>query len=377
MRKLFLLAVLVAAGVVAWLFWQQGRPGPLVVSGFIEADEIRVGSRVGGRVSEVVVSEGQRVAEGDKLLTIDSFDLIERLAQARAELAVSRAEHGRLVAGFRPEEVQQAHARRERTAATLEKLVAGPRPKEIEIAREEVNIARANLELAQSDYDRVMRLREGAEAAQTEVDQAIRALKASQGELAAAQQRLALMEEGTRSEEIAEARAVLAEAEQALALLQRGYRSEDIAKAAAQMDAAQSAIAAIERQIEELIVRSPCDCIVEAVDLQPGDLLNANAPAMSLLDTSNFWIRAYVPEGRLGRVRLGQRVYATADGFPNERFAARVTFIAQEAEFTPRNIQTPEERSKQVFRIKVTLDEGLERLRIGMAADVWLEEGGR
>jgi multidrug resistance efflux pump len=216
-------------------------------------------------------------------------------------------------------------------------------------------------------------LREGAEAAKTEIDQAIRSLKASHGELATAQQRLALLEEGTRLEEIAEARAVLSEAEQALVLLQRGYRPEDIAKAAAQVDAARAAIAAIERQIAELTVISPCDCVVEAVDLQPGDLLNANAPAVSLVDASRLWVRAYVPEGRLGQIQLGQKVDVSVDSFPNEQFDARVTFIAHEAEFTPRNVQTPEERSKQVFRLKVTLDEGLDRLRIGMTADVWLE----
>jgi multidrug resistance efflux pump len=114
--------------------------------------------------------------------------------------------------------------------------------------------------------------------------------------------------------------------------------------------------------------------VVEAIDLHPGDLVAPNAPAVALLDVSHLWVRAYVPESRLGEVRLGQKVPVRVDSFPGRRFSGRLTFIAQEAEFTPRNVQTPEERSKQVFRIKVELDAGRDRLRAGMAADVLLSE---
>ena len=91
-----------------------------------------------------------------------------------------------------------------------------------------------------------------------------------------------------------------------------------------------------------------------------------------MIDHRRLWVRAYVPQNRLD-VQLGQACYVTVDSYPDERFAAEITYIAQQAEFTPSNVQTPEERSKQVFRIKVTLREGLDRLRAGMAADVWLE----
>ena len=127
--------------------------------------------------------------------------------------------------------------------------------------------------------------------------------------------------------------------------------------------------------MNELTVTAPTHCVVEAIDLRPGDLVAANAPSVSLVDTARLWVRSYVPEARLGEVRLGELVPVRVDSFPKERFAGRITYIAQQAEFTPRNIQTPEERSKQVFRVKVTLEgPGKERLRVGMVADVLFGE---
>jgi HlyD family secretion protein len=374
MRRAVFIFVVAAAVVIAWLYWQKTRPTPFVVSGFIEADEIRVGSRVGGRVAEVVAFEGQGVKKGALLYRIDAFNLGELLAEAKASAAGARAEHDRLLAGYRKEEIEQVRAKRDEARATLDKLVAGPRPQEIEAARERLNAAKAGLEFAESEHARLLKLREEAQAAQMEFDQAVKALKATRAEVAQAQQELALLLEGTRKEDIAAAQSKLGEAEQALKLMEAGYRPEDVAKAAAQLAAAEANVAAIEVQLQELEVKSPCDCVVEAIDLRPGDIVAANAPSASLLDTSTLWVRAYVPEALLGRVRLEQRVPVRVDSFPDKRFAARVTFIAREAEFTPRNVQTPEERSKQVFRIKVTLDEGRDQVRVGMAADVLLDE---
>jgi multidrug resistance efflux pump len=366
--------VLIAGAVIGWLLWQQGRPRPFVVSGFVEADQVRVGSRVGGRVAEVHVSEGQAVQAGQALFRIAPFDLQEQLSQAQAELAARRAEHGRLIAGFRVEEIDQARARRDQAQAVLEKLEAGPRPGEIEIARERVHRAEANLDLAKTEHERLARLRAANQAADVEYERAVRELKAAQADLAATKADLALLEEGTLVEDIAQAKAALAEAAQALALLEAGYRREDVEQSGARVKAAEASVAAIQVRVDELSVESPCDCRVEAIDLRPGDLVPQNAPTVSLLDLSRVWVRAYVPEGRLGELNVGKRVPVRVDSYPRERFPAEVTFIAQEAEFTPRNLQTPEERSKQVFRIKVTLLEGIDRLRVGMAADVLLSE---
>lgn len=366
--------VLAGATAIGWLFYQQTRQPRLIVSGFVEADEVRVGSQIGGRVEAVLVEEGQRVAAETPLFRLAAFDWEERLADARSQLTAAQAEHTRLKAGYRIEEISQARARRDRAASVLAKLESGPRPREIEIARERLKIARANLDLAQSEHGRVTRLREEERAARTEYDVAIRELKQAQSEVAAAEQEVALLEEGTRQEELAEARALLAEAQQALQLLEEGFRTEDIAKAAAQVLGAQARVEVIQKQMQELLVKSPCNCVVEGVELRPGDLVPSGAPAVSLLDLSRMWIRSYVPESLLSRVRVGQRVPIRIDGFPDRRFWGRISYLASDGEFTPRNIQTPEERSKQVFRVKLYIEEGHDLLRVGMAGDVLFDE---
>lgn len=374
MPRIALLFLLIVAGLIGWLVYEQSREPPFIVSGFVEADEIRVGSRIGGRVASVKVEEGQSVKTGETIFDLDPFNLNEQLAVARAQSAAARAECDRLKAGFRAEEIEQARARKDLAAATLEQLVAGPRSQEIAMAREQLKIAQASYELAESEYQRISGLRENQQAAQTEFDNALRTRKAATAEVARAEQALALLEEGTRKEEIAAARARLAEAEQALKLVEAGNRVEDIARAQAQLTAAEAQVASIEVQLAELIVKSPCDCLVEAVDLRPGDLVAANAPSAALLDLSRLWLRAYIPESRLGTVKLGRKVAIRVAGFGDRRFTGRVSFVSHDAEFTPRNIQTPEERSKQVFRIKVVIDEGRNDLRVGMSADLLFDE---
>jgi multidrug resistance efflux pump len=125
--------------------------------------------------------------------------------------------------------------------------------------------------------------------------------------------------------------------------------------------------------MEELQIRATVDGVVEAVELQPGDLVAANAPVLSLMDTGRLWIRAYIPQQFLG-MDVGSQVRVSVDGIPDQEFAGRVTFLARQAEFTPRNVQTPEERAKQVFRAKIELVEPGPKLRPGMTVDVWLDQ---
>jgi len=371
MRKIVGAGILFLVAVGA-LVWSQRRAGAFYVSGLIETEHVRVGSRVGGRVREVLIREGDRVRRGQVLVKLEPFDLQERLAEAKAVLAARKALLEKLQAGYRPEEIEQARARRDRYKAMLDRALAGKRPLEIRILEERLAVARAGLVNAESEYTRVKKLYDEGKAAQREMDEAARLLDRARAHFAQASDELELAKEGTRREDIAQARAALAEAEQALALVEKGYRSEEIAQAAAQVRAAQAAVETIQRQIDELTITAPCDCIVEAVDLQPGDLVQPSAPVVALIDPSKMWIRAYVPENRLA-LSIGQKVFVRVDSFPDRRFAGHVAFVSRQAEFTPSNVQTPEERSKQVFRIKVLLDEGLDVLRAGMSADVFLE----
>lgn len=369
----FILAViLVLGGLIAY---SQYRTQPNRVSGFIEADEIRVGSRVGGRVLAVHVEEGQRVRRDQVLVELEPYDLLEREKEAAESLAALDADYRKLAAGFRPEEVAQAKARHDQLQAELDKLVAGPRPQEIDAAAGRLTSAEAELKLAQQLHKRRVELFDQGAVTREELDVVSEQLAAAEAMVVVRKNELDLLEDGTREEDIRAGQARGEEARQAWQLVANGYRQEEIEQAKAARDAAQAALAAIREQKKELAISSPLEGVIEALDLQQGDLIPAGAPVLSIMDDSRLWVRAYVPENRVA-LRVGQGLSITVDSFGEEQFQGEVAFIAREAEFTPSNVQTPEERSKQVFRIKVNLLNGLEKLRPGMTADVWLTPPG-
>ena len=358
--------------LIGLIVYSQIRAVPNQVSGIIEADEIRVGSRVGGRVLAVHVMEGQRVNQGETLVDLEPFDLLEREQEAAMSLAALEADYKRLSAGFRPEEIAQTKARYEQFKAQYELLVNGPRPQEIEAARGRVQFAESEQLLSEQNYQRSKQLLSENAISQEAFDTAVEQLDAARALLVVRQQELSLLEAGTRKEEIQQAKARLDEAEQAWSLAKNGYRTEEIEQAKAARDAAAAALDVIGEQKKELVITCPIDGVIEALDLQKGDLAPAGAPVLSVMDDSHLWVRAYVPENRIG-LQVGQRLAVTVDSFPAEHFQGQVTFISRQAEFTPSNVQTPEERSKQVFRIKVSLLGDSTKLRPGMTADVWLD----
>ena len=318
-KRWIVLPVVLAALLVA-LRWSQAKSEPFHVSGFLEADEIRVGSRVGGRVAKVYVDEGSRVAVGDVLVELEPFDLVERRAGEVARVAALEAR--------------------------LAELVAGPRRQEIEAGRARRDAARAALSLAELDEARTRSLVAESIRAKEALDRDVAVLESTRANLRAAEEALGLLEEGTRQETLAAARA--------------------------ELEAARAALAALERQLEELSVRAPAAAVVEACELEPGDLVAPNAPVVSLRDARELRVRAYVPQDRL-TFTVDAPAAVTVDAFPGRRFRARVDFVAPQAEFTPNNVQTSEERADVVVRVRLTLEEGQEVLRPGVAADVWFD----
>ena len=250
-------------------------------------------------------------------------------------------------------------------------LVAGPRPQEIEAARGRLQLAESEQVLAQQNYNRSKQLISEKAISQAEFDATMERLDGASAQLVVRKQELELLTAGTREEEKREAKARLEEAEQAWRLASKGYRSEEIDRSKAARDAAHAALEVIREQKKELVIHCPTDGVIEALDLQKGDLVPAGAPVLSIMDIGHLWVRAYVPENQVG-LQVGQQLTVTVDSLPDERLQGEITFISREAEFTPNNVQTLEERSKQVFRIKVDLPQGIDRVRAGMTADVWL-----
>jgi multidrug resistance efflux pump len=359
---------LAAVGLVflAALFYSQRRGGPLKVSGFVETDEIRIGSRVGGRVKSVLVEEGDNVAPGQTLVELEPFQLIEQQSQYRAQLAEAQADFDRFTAGYQPEEIEQSQARLDQLSAARDRLANGE--EDIAAAQASLDLAEAQLELAKLRYNRTESLFAKNSAAQADMDQVNSELRVARATVRVRVEELAKLKR-TRPSDIKEAQARVEEARQEWLLRKAGYRQEDRTRAQAAVAAARAALAAIDRQIEELTIRAPAEGTVNAVDLRPGDLVGVNTAAISIVEKGRLWMRAYVPESHLD-VRVGRNVTVTIDSFPKRSFKAHVTYVSQKAEFTPGNVQTPEDRSKQVFRIKVMFDKGQDLLRSGMMGDV-------
>ena len=193
--------ILIGASIVAALLLASKlRSEPMKVSGFIEAHEIRLGSRVGGRVAQVHVEEGDAVSAGQVLVELEPFDLLAREAEAQANLAAYRAEFEKLEVGFRPEEVAQAKSRVAQLTAEHERLVQGPRQAEIEAARAQAEVAKARVTLAERVHQRTQELVRSNSISAQELDRAVEELEAARGTLLAQNKELQLLEEGSRKE---------------------------------------------------------------------------------------------------------------------------------------------------------------------------------
>jgi multidrug resistance efflux pump len=351
--------VAVVAALVAYL-WALGRPKPLVGYGTIEARNIRVGSKVGGRIEKVLTREGDFVEPGQVLVTFEEDELKAALENARANLA-------KLERGFRPEEIEEARAAAAQARAGLEKALTGYRHEEVAQAKADVDRARADAENAERSWKRANRLAEEGVWSRQQRDDAEAAWKMAAAQLENAEQRLTELDRGYRAEDVAAAEAAYRQAEATRQLRERGYRAEDVAMArAAFLDAA--------TKYRERQVAAPAAATVEVLDVRPGDLIPPNTSVATLLERDQLYIRIYIPETQIGRVQVGQRAEVRVDSFPGESFAGEVEQVNQQAEFLPRNVQTPDERVHQVFGVKLRLYDPSGRLRAGMAADVKLLE---
>ncbi len=375
MRKSRVVWIAVAAGILVVIAWglygwlSDRRDTPPTASGNIEADEILVGSKVGGRVSKVLVREGDRVQAGQVLIELERDELEARRAEAAGQIAQLQAALDQLRRGSRPEEIARARAQAQQAAESLAMVRTGPRPEEIRQARADVEAVRAEAQNAEAQASRFEALfAEGTVSAQ-ERDNAVSRRDADRARLEAARQRLQLLEAGSRREEVAMAEQRAREAAALQEQVERGPREEEIRQAQAALAQAQARLAAIKTQLDETVIRAPREAVVEVLDLRPGTLVAPNKP-LAILIEPDLWVRVYIPENHLGRVRLGQPAEVRVDSFPGRRFSGVVEQINRRAEFTPRNVQTPEERVNQVFGVKVRLEDPGRLLRAGMAADV-------
>ncbi len=313
---LLLVAVVVAVGLAR----RAGRAD--TATGTVEATEAQLGFLVPGRVVAVTVQEGDTARAGEVLAVLDTVEAAARARQAAAQVDAARALLEELQRGSRPEEIEQARAAR---------AAAGQR-----------------LADAQQDYDRTQSLVRTHVVSQQSFDKAQVAL-----DVAKSQYR---------------------QADEAYRLVELGPRRERSAAPRAQPATAEAALAAARAQLANMVVRAPFGGVVTVRHHEPGEIVAAGSAAVSLMNRDDRWVRIYVSEARIGSVRVGQHAVITCDTFRDRRYDGVVAAISSEAEFTPKNVQTQEERVKLVYAVKVRITgDARNDLKPGMPADVRLD----
>ncbi|HSR66406.1 MAG TPA: efflux RND transporter periplasmic adaptor subunit [Acidobacteriota bacterium] len=378
------LALLVLAGlaVTAWLLWPVPQASDRIsLTGNIEMTEVQVAFKRAGRIEEIRVAEGEPVEAGSLLASLDDEELRQRRREALAALkaASARVDELRAQRAFQQESLESTVEERQSALqaqrSLLQELLSGTRKQEIEEADAALRRARSRLSKAESDYKRAQPLVEHEDISRQQFDQVETAYQTAQAEAEQASQRLDLLREGPRQEDIEAARSRVRQAQAQLRLAQAGSLdierlSRSIETARAEIERAQARVSQIESQLDDTQALSPIDGVVLLKSGQAGEVVAAGTPILSLGDYARPWMRAYIPENLLGRVKLGSPVQVSTDSYPGKVYRGEITFIASEAEFTPRQVLTPEQRSRLVYRIKISLENPRGELKLNMPCDV-------
>lgn len=347
----------------------DGSAPSVSVTGAIEATQVDVSVKIAGRIIARLVNEGDRVTEGQVLIRLDPTELQAEVHRQDAAVRTADATLRDLLAGARPEEISEARATAARARAQLDDLLAGSRAQEIEDARAAARSAEATRQMRERELQRIDALYRRELVAQQDVDRAREGFEVASAQERSAREKLAMIVEGPRRHQIEAARAELAAAEQRLALLLAGSRPEQIQAARGQVAQAESALAMAKSRLKEAVVVAPINGVVLRKNLEVGETANPGASILTLMNPSEVWVRAYVAEEEVGRIKVGESARVSVDAYPGRSFAGRVSEISSEAEFTPRNVQTKKERVNLVFRIKILLDNPQGILKPGMPAD--------
>jgi HlyD family secretion protein len=300
------------------------RENRLVLSGNIEVVQVEASFRVAGKVLERPVDEGQTVEAGQLLARLDDRDLEQQVAMRRADAATSRA--------------------------ALDALLAGSRKEEIAAARAALDQATADLRRLEPDEARIRDLQRQGILSVRDYEASRAALEAARGKVQQADQQYLLVRKGPRKEDIDQARARFEEARQALALA--------------------------ETQLGYATLRAPSAGVILSKNIEPMEYVSPGTAVVTMADLRQVWMRAFIEETDLGRVKVGQKAFVTTDTFPGKHYEGRVAFIASEAEFTPKAVQTRKERTKLVYRIKIDLPNPAMELKPGMPVDAEIRLDG-
>ena len=363
------LLVLAGCGIACYFNFcgGNGDGAPVRVSGHIEVTEVDVSFRLSGHVARLVVEEGDMVEKGDVLAELSRTVLTARRdeASARVEELDARVEARALAVVVREEileaDVKRAEAGVTAAGARYRSLATGSREGEIAEAAAARDRARTESENRAHDFERLKRLFEQHIISASRYDAARTDAEAARAAYEAALERFKLVKAGPRREEVLEGKAQLAGSDAALSAARAARREIDTLKLElkalrAQADQARAMLEVAEDDLAESLIHAPFDGFVTVKEVEEGEFVQVGTPVVTVARLERVWVKTYVPETRLGRVSLGQKAEVFSDSFPRKPYPGVVSYISPRSEFTPKNVQTTEERVKLVYRIKVTVD---------------------
>jgi HlyD family secretion protein len=381
-RIIILLVVLAAAGAAVYAFRGMGnQPGNrIVVSGNIELTEVNIAFKTAGRLIERNVDEGDAVKKGQVIARLDRDQLSAQrereaagLASAESQLSQARTslewQKQTLAADIETRRADLAAAE-----ARLAELKNGSRPQEKLDAKAAVDSAASEVERAKKDWDRAQTLFKNDDISAAQFDQYRNRSESAEAQLKQVKEREGLVLAGPRVEQIAGQEAQVARARGVLKTaeanqLEMKRREQELTTRRAESTRSRASLSLIESQLSDTVAVSPVDGVVLVKAADVGEVLAPGTSVVTVGDIEHPWLRGYVNETDLGKVKLGAKVKVTTDSYPGKIYNGRVTFISSEAEFTPKQIQTQQERVKLVYRIKIELDNPLRELKSNMPAD--------
>ncbi|UFJ39839.1 HlyD family efflux transporter periplasmic adaptor subunit [Brevibacillus humidisoli] len=363
------------------------------LSGTIEADELPIVAEVGGMVRSIAVDEGASLQQGEEIATIDDRTFRLQVEEAEALLAQATAKLEEAKAGTRNQTLQQAAASVQQSQATVQQAEARLRQAKAQVTRaqEQLQQVQAQLEGAkrtlayhQSRLQETTQLfeqgaatnrdvetqQEAVNQAQTQVDQLTAQVSASRSQAISAEN-----EVEAATAQLAAAQSQEDHASAQLDLLREGSTGYTIKALLAAEKQARAKLEAAKLQLQKTTLIAPADGILLRSNITEGEVVKAGATLFTMMKKEKLELTVYIPEADLGMVSVGQQVSVQVDAYPGEQFTGMISAIADKAEFTPKNVQTKEERTKLVFAVTIQLQNGFDKLKPGMPADVSLSEG--
>ena len=352
----------------------------LRLSGNIELTQVDIAFKSPGRITALNIKEGSTVTKGQILAEIDRVSLSSQKDREQAGVEAAHAQLAQMITAiqFQRESIecdlQLKRADLRSAEARLAELNAGTRSQEIKAARSQVDDLKTWLDQYKRDFDRAQILFKNEDISAAQYEQFRSKYESTTQSLRQAEQRLALLVEGPRKETVEAARAQVERAQAAIRLAEANRielkrREQELAVRRAEIERAKAGVSIIASQLADTTIDSPIDGVVLVKSAEQGEIVAAGATIATIGDIEHPWLRAYIGEKDLGRVKLGTQVKLTNDSFPGKVYIGKITFISSEAEFTPKQIQTQQERVKLVYRVKIEVENPNRELKSNMPAD--------